>query len=249
MKRKKVRQAEDRFIVEGLRTCEELLASSYDVETLLHCPIRFNGARELELISAFRSKGVRVLEIDERSLQKVSDTTTAPGVLAIARTKAFAFPRITSNDPSILLALDRIREPGNVGTIVRTANWFGVSVILMGAGSAEFTNPKVIRSSMGAVFHMPIYTDLDLSLKLAELKEKGYEIVAASLDGSKLYSEFEFSPQTVLLLGNETAGINDNLKALTKESLRIPKRGRGESINVAVAAGIMLSKMSEMIFA
>jgi TrmH family RNA methyltransferase len=248
LKRKKVREAEGCFIAEGLRTCEELLASSYKVETLLHCPTRFKGPRELELISAFKRKRVSLFEIDEPSLKRVSDTTTAPGVLAIARTKTFGFSRITSRGPSLLLALDRIREPGNLGTIIRTACWFGVGAILLSEDSVEFTNPKVVRSSMGAVFRTPVYPNLGLLLKLEELKKKGYDILAASLDGRKLYSEFKFSPKAVLLLGNETAGIDPDLKALATETLRIPKRGHGESINVAVAAGIILSEMSGAVF-
>lgn len=244
LQRKKARETEGRFLVEGLRTCEELLASGYKTDILLYCPARLTTDRGRELVEAYRRINTTVEEVDENSLKKLSGTVSSQGVLAVARIRKFNFSQLESAPRGILLALDQVSEPGNLGTIIRTAGWFGIAGILLGKNSVEFTNPKVIRASMGACFHMPIFENVDLLPKLRSMKELGYEVLVADSDGSSVYSEYDFTSSSVLVLGNEAGGVTAKLKTAATACLRIPRLGHGDSLNVAVATGIILSRMS-----
>ncbi len=245
LQRKKVRETEGRFLVEGLRTCEELLASKYETDILLYCPARLTTDRGRELVEAYRRTNTPVEEVDENSMKKLSGTVSSQGVLAVARIRKFSLSQLESAPAGILLALDQLSEPGNLGTIIRTATWFGIEGILLSKNSVEFTNPKVIRASMGACFHIPIFENVDLLPKLSSMKELGYEVFVADSDGSSVYSEYDFTSRSVLVLGNEAGGVTAELKAEATACLRIPRIGHGDSLNVAVATGVILSQMSK----
>ncbi len=249
LKRKKSRESERRFLIEGVRLCEEILGSAYEVETLLYCPSQLTSPRGQDLLAKIQQRGIPVMETDAKSLQRLSDTVHSQGMVGVARRREFSWEQIMEREPPILLALDQITDPGNLGTIIRTANWFGAAAILLSENCVDFANPKVVRASMGAVFYIPIFEIANFKERLNELKKTGYTLFAADPAGELNYFNATFTEKNVLILGNETAGVEAEIKNMANVRLAIPRKGEGESLNVAVAAGILLAEMNRNVSA
>ncbi|HEX9653767.1 MAG TPA: RNA methyltransferase [bacterium] len=243
LKKRKTRDREQRFLIEGLRLCEEVLDSNYEVETALFCAALLTSEREHELLDTLRRRGISVLEISLADLKRLGETVNSSGIICVVKKPEFDLNEIVSRRPRLLIALDRIGDPGNLGTIVRTGNWFGAAAVLLSEESVEVTNPKVVRASMGGVFHLPVFENCYLEEKLKILKNAGYQLWVAAADGDVDYRRSNFGEWNILVLGNEIEGVHHSIKALANGILKIPKPGKGESLNVAVAAGILLAEM------
>ena len=187
---------------------------------------------------------IPIEELASKQLDRISETVHSQGIIALVKMKQFRFDEMVDKKQNLLVAVDRINEPGNLGTIIRTANWFGATGILISEDSVAVTNPKVLRASMGAAFHTPILERLELSDTLLKLKKAGYELFVADSDRGVDFSTVDYPERSVLVLGNETDGVDEKIKSLASKVLMIPKRGKGDSLNVAVAAGIILERMS-----
>ena len=144
----------------------------------------------------------------------------------------------------LLVALDHVGDPGNVGTIIRTADWFAAGGILLGAGCVDPFNEKVVRSTAGSIFHVPLVADIDLPTALAEAKAAGFAIVTAQMDGATPLADWRPARRTIVILGSEAHGVSADLKLRADVSVAVPRYGRAESLNVAIAAGILLAHAS-----
>lgn len=244
LKQKKYRDKERRFLAEGVRLCEEALVSDFEIEELLYCPSQITTKRGQSLIEKYKRSQIPVAEIDPPSLKQISDTVHSQGILALVKRKTFEFNKLLEQNQKIVVALENVSEPGNLGTIMRTASWFGMQAILLSRNSVDYTNPKVVRASMGAVFHLQIWDELDLPKNLKRLKDSGYALFVADSNASADYRTAELKEKNVLIFGNETTGISEEIKQLADDSLLIPRKGKGESLNIAVAAGILLAEVS-----
>ena len=148
--------------------------------------------------------------------------------------------QINYDEDNLILVLDDINDPGNLGTIIRTADWFGITQIIASKNTVELFNPKVIQSSMGAVYRVNYFVE-DLIEVVNQFKEKSTPILGAVIDGENVYKT-SINKQCVLLMGSESHGINETLLNLVTQKLTIPKYGQTESLNVAMATGILLSE-------
>lgn len=230
---KKYRDEEGAFIAEGPKIIAELLASQN-----FTCKI---VCAEKEWISAnkdlFNSSPSNIYEIDEASLQKISLLKTPNKVVAIFSKKELSKQPELSN--KISLALDGIGNPGNMGTIIRIADWFAIENIICSEDCVECYNPKVVQSTVGSLARVNIlYTDL----KSFFLSNKNISIYAATLSGKNV-SEFKNIHEGFILIGNESKGISKELLTISKNQITIPRYGNAESLNAAVATGIILSHM------
>lgn len=241
---KKYREEHHRFLIEGIHLCEEALGSEYQVEILLFCPSKLTSLRGKRLIESYNKAGIPVAAIDAKSLKKISDTITTQGVIGVVEKKAFSLEELVRKSPSIVVALYQINDPGNLGTIIRTAAWFGVGGVLISQNSVELTNPKVVRATMGSVFHVPILVNQNLNEQTLHLKNLGYSVFVADVAGPVDYNSCKFGRRNLLVIGNEISGVCEELKKMATAILSIPRKGQGDSLNVAVAAGIILSTMS-----
>ncbi len=169
----------------------------------------------------------------------ITNATEPQGWFAVLR-----MPRPSTLRGDVLLALDGVQDPGNVGTVIRTAAWFGIETILLGDGTADPFAPKVVRSTQGAIFDVGIESGVNLSKRLTTLRDSGRDIVAATLDPAAA-SVFEaaFPERCVLVFGTEVRGVRPEVLALASSQIIIPKYGVGESLNVAVSAAIVLAEM------
>lgn len=237
LSQKKFRESESKFIVEGLKNVEEGLNSHFNCEIIL---TTFEFAEQYKSISnEARKKKIRFETIRSQDFIRISETKSPQGIAAVFKyAKLNFYPEKT--DSKILVYLDNISDPGNLGTIIRTCDWFGINEILISRYSVDYLNPKAIRASMGSIFHLYIFEELDSEV-LIDLQNRNYKIICADLDGKSLF-EYHFPEKFVLVFSNEAAGPSESVKKTADDILTIPKFGNAESLNVAIASGIILSK-------
>jgi len=221
--------------------CAELAESPLRAELVLVSHSAAADASGRSLLERFDRQGVPVLSAREEAVQRVSDTVHSQGFLAAARWRTLASADLPTRDGAVFLTLDAVADPGNVGTIVRTAAWCGVDAVLLGEGCADLLNPKTVRASMGGLFHLPVRSRADLAEELAHLKGLGFRVAAAATDGSADWRAWRGSGSVALVLGNEAHGLSAPVRELADCLVAVPRRGKGESLNVAMTASILLS--------
>lgn len=242
-KQKKYRDQEKRFLVEGVRLCEELTHSTFEVERLIYSAEAYSAQRSHAVIKKNSDKGIVCTQAEPKQIAKISDTVSPQGIVAIAVQKKESLQSISRGGGKLIVALLDLRDPGNIGAILRTASWFGVDGLLLCGNSIELYNPKVVRASMGAIFHLPVVENVALSAALNDNLFAEYNLFLADTHGSANYHEVSYTGKQMLILGGETASVPDHLKRSVQGRIHIPARGAGDSLNVSVAAGIILAQM------
>ena len=243
LSQKKFRESELKFIVEGLKNVEEGLDSHYDCEIVL---TTFEFAElHKNFLSDVKRKKIRIEILRSQDFIRISETKSPQGIAAVFRyAKLKFYPDKTESN--VLVYLDNISDPGNLGTIIRTCDWFGINEILISKFSVDYLNPKAIRASMGSIFHLYIFEEVEPAL-LDDLKLNNYRIICSDLDGKNIY-DYKFPDKIVLVFSNEATGPSEVVKTIADDVITIPKYGNAESLNVAVASGIILSKCVEKNF-
>jgi len=228
---KKFRDIENAFIAEGSKVVMELLNSGNIV--CEHILAKENWLKENEVVIRKHFKGPTET-IEDFELEKISALSTPNQVLAVFKKLK---PVPANLKGKITLALDNIQDPGNMGTIIRIADWFGVAAIICSENCADRYNPKVVQSTMGSLGRVEVwYTNLQEWLK----KNRVVPIYATALNGKNI-GELHGLKEGIILIGNESKGISDEVMQLANEKITIAKKGHAESLNAAVAAGIILS--------
>ncbi|UCB51757.1 MAG: RNA methyltransferase [Candidatus Zixiibacteriota bacterium] len=180
------------------------------------------------------------MPVKSQVLEKLSDTVTAQGIVCVARTRSLTLQDLWEKNLRVTVALDGIRDPGNVGTLIRTADAFGVDGVILSDDTVELYNPKVLRSSMGSVFHLPILDEVDLKKAVAQLKRRKFKILGTDIEKGRGIETLNPSGKICLLIGSEAEGLDRRLLELCDRVVHIPTSGQAESLNVAVAGGILL---------
>ena len=234
------RRLQQRFLIEGRLCVEEAVTTGFPLEQVYYT-IEFQESEAGEtLITHCKSRGVPVEQVPMRILQRISAQEHSQGILAIGVCHEETPDWMASNE-DLLVVISRGSDPGNVGTIIRTAFLFDVSTIWLGEGSVDAWHPKLVRGSMGSIFHVKVHRATSLIDELMELKRQGVQIWALDSNGSISFNELQRGRKTVLLLGHETEGIPSELLELCDARIILGTPGSGVgSLNVAVAAGILL---------
>lgn len=176
--------------------------------------------------------------VSDKVYQKLKSTDNSQGIIAIAKTKNY----LEFNDIlklNTILFLDSVRDPGNMGTIIRTAEASGIDCIVLTHDCVDITSPKVIRSSMGSYFRMSFHVVSDINFALNEFLKNGYSIYSTELEGGKVYYEEKFSKKSVFIFGNEANGIRQDIRSIVNKKIYIPMSGHIESLNVAIAVSVI----------
>jgi TrmH family RNA methyltransferase len=240
LKTKKERDKQGRFLIEGLRLCEEAANSGWPIESVLYTTSFEEKPRGMNLLKKLNQSNAVLIQVKSQTISKLSDTVTAQGIVCVAKVKRFPVKDLWERKMKLIVALDGIRDPGNVGTLIRTADAFDVDGMILSGDSVELFNPKLVRSTMGAIFRIGIFEEVDLEKILLKLKERKFRIVGTDVKGGKNLDKFTPAGKICLLIGSEAKGLNEKLFQLSDEVIHIPTRGRSESLNVAVAGGILL---------
>ncbi|MBI5214674.1 MAG: RNA methyltransferase [Ignavibacteriae bacterium] len=239
---KKYREEEGKFIVEGEHVVEEAIVSDWFVDSLFVTEEYLQKDSAQRLIFTAQRKKIELFLLAEQELGQLSDSVTSQGVAAIISQKKIQLDTsITKQKESLIVVLDQINDPGNLGTIIRTCDWFGVDCLIVSSNSVELFSPKVVRSTMGSIFHFPAITDVDVKDTLRQLKQENYTVILATIDAPSKLHDVRFPKKTVLVFGNEAHGISKELQNCADESVSIKKYGKAESLNVAMACGVFLS--------
>ncbi|MGG7058623.1 TrmH family RNA methyltransferase [Clostridium nigeriense] len=234
LKERRFRDKEGLFILEGLRLIEEAIKANMDIEYIIISKDYENKFNGVLLENNISSNKINILA--NNLFMQVASTENPQGIIAV----------IKKNDKKkdligdFFLICDKVQDPGNLGTIIRTAHAAGVDGIVLTKGTVDIYNDKTIRSTMGSIFYVPIfYDDKDFTI-IRNLKKDGFSLVATSLKESRNFFEEDLKGKIVLAVGNEGNGISDELFELADKKVKIPMPGGAESLNVSIATSIIL---------
>lgn len=229
LRNRKTRLEERKFAVEGVKGVEEALSSGWTVHGL-YATADSNAPEDWP-----------AERVSSKDMSRMSTLKAPPGVMAVMGMPDLE-SEIASSPPAFSLALDGLSDPGNLGTIIRTADWFGVEGIWVSQDTVDPFNPKVVQATMGAIFRMPVWT-VDLPKVLGDLASNGAVVQGLDLEGDALWSlknDQDGTPR-VAVVGSESHGISEDVRAVCSEFIHIPGGGQSESLNASMAAGIVMA--------
>lgn len=241
LQQKKYRDREHKFLLEGWHPLREALNSDFHIELIV---VQMDLAQKSEyqlMLKYAKERRIPIKELRRIHLIQISDTVHSQGVVALIRQPEKPFDPTILMSANFIVACDHVSDPGNLGTILRTCDWFAVDGVLLSEGCVSLYNEKVLRSTAGSIFHLKVFEELNFEVVLSKLKADGMKIVATNLDGKPLNS-FAFSERALLLLGSEAHGVDPKLLQYADEVLSIPRYGHAESLNVGIACGIFLAQ-------
>lgn len=241
LQQKKYRKEFQEFVVEGVKGVEEAINSDVEVILLVVEGSQRDEKEFAELIALAEKHDVPVEFCGRGDVDSIKSTDTFPGVLAVVAQDEMSLKDMTDGP---IVVLDKINDPGNLGTIIRTADWFGIKQIILSEDCVDVYNPKVVRSTMGSLFHVNIFKSEHIDTALTKLKEEhSYIINALDMKGDSI-SKLKSKKNNVYLFGSESHGVRAELDELIDNRYTIPGKGDAESLNVAVAVGILMSKIT-----
>lgn len=236
---KKYRQLENKFIAEGKRLVQEGLKSGYSCEKIIVS--KGFALKESNFLKSLEMYSTKIFTISNNSFNKITSTKNPQGIAAL-----FNIPQKSAmvEKQKTIVCLENISDPGNVGTILRTCDWFGIKSVILSKDCAEIYNSKVLRASMGAIFTLQIIEEQNLIEKLLQLKEENYGLYYADMAGED-YKNVDTNENKVIIFSNEAFGPSDELKEVCDTPITIPKKGNIDSLNVAAAAAVILARITD----
>lgn len=233
----KERRAAGIFLVEGFKMFEEA-----PEDRIKEVYLSEEALAKVEVQSGIREKlnrtGYEVVAAD--LFQKMSDTRTPQGILCVVKRPEYRLEELLAGENPLLVVLENLQDPGNLGTIIRTGEGAGITGVIMSAGTVDIYNPKTIRATMGSVYRVPFVYAEDLQAVVEKLRKKGIRSYAAHLAGEKYYDGFSFRSGTAFLIGNEGNGLSRELADAADSYLKIPMEGQVESLNAAIATSLLM---------
>lgn len=240
LKQKKYRKEQDAFLVEGLRSVEEAVESGR-VKTIFFVPTE--DERTNALLRKVEEKGIELSKATVGYMLQMADTTTPQGIMAVCELPHTQLAEVFDTGKMVLV-VDRVQDPGNLGTLIRTADAAGLGGVICLNGTADAYMPKVVRSAMGALFHVPVVTDVSETDFLTCVAQYGYQTVATAMEGGESVFDVQLPKKSALILGNEANGVSEHLLQSATERVFIPMQGRAESLNVAMAAAVIIFELN-----
>ena len=236
--RRGLRDRERTFLVEGATGVEEALSAGAHVETVF---VERPAAQRVARVAARAEEaGVPVVDVTDRIMASISDATTPQGIVAVAGFVDRPVEALLDPAPDLSVILADVRDPGNVGTILRSAWAVGAGAVFLGAGTADVYNPKVVRATAGALFRVPMARGVAIPWLLDELGNRGIRRVAADPHSGVAYDDVDLTGRCALVFGNEAWGVPEEVVRRVDERATIPMRGQAESLNVGAAAAVFL---------
>ena len=240
LRERKYRDRQERFLVEGMREVSHALNSNYSLETLYYCPKYFPTDQHKQLIQEIRGKKEPLLiRVSEEAFAKATYREGPDGIIAIARQKAHSINELKLSAKPLLLILEGIEKPGNLGAILRSADGAGADAVILVDCLLDLYNPNVIRASQGLLFSTPVVC-VEQAYLTKWLSEQTIQCIATAPDTSQLYWDIDYKASTAFLFGSESDGLSNYWLNRATQCIRIPMSGKADSLNVASAAAICL---------
>lgn len=240
LSRRSARERSGRFVVDGPQGVREAIRYAAErVDDLYVTAAALE--RHAELVQSAHDAGIRVHESDEAVLTAMSDTEAPQGLLAVVAMRTSTLDEVIAASPRLVVLLTSVRDPGNAGTVIRGADAFGADAVLLTEGSVDVHSPKVVRSTVGSIFHLPVVTGLDVDATLDRLSGHGIRTFAADGVGETLLPDVDVSTPHAWVLGNEAWGLPAGIRERCSDVVRVPISARVESLNLAMAATICLA--------
>ncbi len=234
---KKFRKINEQFLISGLISVEEAISSNYDITEIYYTSSIIEKKNINKIFKIASEKNIPLYNIHHSDVNKISTEISPQGIIAIANQKKFTLSEFGNN----ILILDKIKDPGNLGTIFRIAHWFGLGGLILLEGTVEVENPKVVQSSMGSIFHMPFVIENSYEKIIDYCKNTSKNILLSDVHNGKNIKEFNLKNKFALVIGNESRGISDSWNEYDLQRVFLPQIGGAESLNAAVATASMLS--------
>jgi TrmH family RNA methyltransferase len=237
---KKNREEEGMFILEGWKSLEEAVNAGAEIETIIYDVQKVESAK---LLLKLERSAKEVFAAKTKELETISDTVSAQGIIAVLpkRSHDGVLASLLKRQSLMIVVLDGMNDPGNLGTIVRTCDWFGVDALVIGNNSVELYNPKVVRASMGSMFHLPVIDEVDLAGFLTLCRKENIPVFSTELSNSEDIRKVSFTKRSVIIIGSESHGVSPEISAMADKKIFVPQFGKAESLNAAMACGIILS--------
>jgi len=241
LKEKKYRDEFSEYTIEGIKIINEAIENGANISTIFVCEELLNtnnknGQLEKLKDNLKRIENQKIINVTESIIRYLSEVINTQGILAIIKKEEEAKIDLSAE---LLLVLDNIQDPGNLGTIIRTADACGLNQIIISKETADPYNSKVIRSTMGSIFRVKIIREENLLEKLLEIKNDGFDIVTTSLDTDNYIYDIDYNKK-VIVIGNEANGVEEDINKISDVKIKIPMLGKAESLNASVATGIVL---------
>lgn len=236
-KKHRAREKERVFLAEGIRMFREV---PYQQLKEIYVSEAFYNKEKKLVVETANAAGLKPELLADHVFAYISDTKTPQGVLCVVKQQAYSLEQVLSGPSQHILMLDNLQDPGNMGTLVRTAEGAGVTGIVMSGDCVDIYNPKTIRSTMGSIYRMRFcYTD-DLMAAIEQVKKRSIRVFAAHLEGKRPYDEEEYMSSCAFLIGNEGNGLHGDIAEMADVFVRIPMAGQVESLNAAIAASVLM---------
>ncbi len=237
----KYRHDRQEYLAEGVKLTSEALRNPQGIIKIVYSPRLEKNARGAELLSRLRQKvsTAEWLYVSDEVLDKMSATQSHQGILAVIKIKKWTWEELLVRE-GLLLLLYQIQDPGNLGTIFRVAEAGGVAGLILSSNTVDPFSPKTVRSSMGSIFRLPFLLNQDIEKAISKLQLCGYKIWATSTTGQISFWEVDFTKPTAVIFGQEGGGLPENIIKTAEGALTIPMRSEVESLNVAMAAGLVI---------
>lgn len=241
---KKFRDEYGEFIIEGEKLLREALDYKVSISMALLSQSFTENDKHNELAAILNESNIPLYYAEDSVFKDVCETDTPQGVIAVARKLEFDLGSIISKDELCIVFLHEARDPGNAGTIIRSADACGLDAVLLSKGSVDLYNGKTIRATMGSLFHIPVFQSLDTEETISKLKGSRVVTIGADPHSSKSCIELPYSKKTAIIIGNESQGIDREIQAQLDMNVKIPMPGRAESLNAGIAASILMYEFS-----
>lgn len=240
LEKSKYRKQEGKFVIEGIRMMEEALDADIGLDAIYYSPALLDTTRGKDLFERLSERMLKIYLLSDRLMKQVGFTETPQGIIAVASQLHFSLDILLKNANPFFLLLDQIQDPGNLGTLIRTADAAGVSGVILTEGTVDLYNPKTIRATMGSLFHLPILAQQDGQDIIASLQREGIQVLAAALQTDTYFYEADFTRPTAVVIGNEGQGLSEEVLKAVDLKIKIPILGKAESLNAAVAGAILV---------
>ncbi|MDD4179161.1 MAG: RNA methyltransferase [Candidatus Margulisbacteria bacterium] len=228
--KRSARRKEGLFVIEGLHLIEE---AGKKVKFAVY-------SENLPIVQKLEEQGTGCYKVSRKQLEEISGVETPQGIIGVARQFDYSMRDLFKGDKTLIVYCLGVQDPGNLGTIIRSADAFGASGVIISKGTVDLYNPKVVRSTMGSIFHLPIITRENDVETIEHLKKENVKVVASVLGTDMRLDEVALAGPVAFLVGNEGAGLSEEVVGLADAKVNIPMLGKAESLNVGIAASIML---------